>query len=100
MTLLQAKKNLVHEGLHVSNRSRAHLNHGYVQRLLSIKELAQVLIQILENHSEAIVRVNNIIQTRSDTNRAGPTEQYWDGGVPSAVQFHESPYWEFLLLSS
>lgn len=79
---------------------RTHLYHGDVQRLLSIKELAQVLIQVLENHSETIVRVNNIIQTRSDTNREGRTEQYWGGAVPSAAQFHESPYWEFLLLSS
>lgn len=50
MALLQSTEDLIHEGLGVRPNGRWHFNNRHVECLFPIKELAQVLIQVLEHH--------------------------------------------------
>ena len=50
MAFLQSTEDLIHEGLGVRLNEKWYFNDRHVECLFPIKELAQVLIQVLEHH--------------------------------------------------
>lgn len=57
-------------------KTNLYFNCRYFQILFTINVLSQILIQVLKNHSQTILSVNNIIQSIPHKLELLSTEQY------------------------